>query len=461
MATASIQERAAKDGSATFRIRWDKGVDPATGRRRQGSETVADPATGRTLRVPPGADRTAKRGPWPTALAKVQARRAAILAGDEPPDAGKIALADYLRHWLRITGGRADASDLAYRNIAEHHIIPALGGVRLTRLTTLDIEAFLAGKRERGIGERTTGYSVSYVGQMRMVLDMALAQAVVWKLLPTNPCDALNRQGRRARAISPSQVWSGEHLRAFLAASAADPPYGALWMLLANTGLRVGEAAALRWDAVDWDGVSIAVTRTITRAPGRSWVEREGTKGGRTRTVRLDPATLDALRGHRRAQLLRRAASADWADPRLVFTNRAGGALANQTLWTAFRAAVKRAGVPRIRIHDLRHTHATLLLLDGLHPKIVQERLGHGSIAITIDLYSHVVPGLQEPAVDAITRILSGVSKGTRDQIVTNAKNPVAGATPPGPEARVAEDDPNGHDAGKIVAMARESASGD
>lgn len=163
------------------------------------------------------------------------------------------------------------------------------------------------------------------------------------------------------------------------------------------TGLRRSELLALRWSDVDLDRGQLAVRRGMVAA---GYEVHEGEpKSGRARTVAVDDETVGTFRRHRARQLEERMAWGEaWTDTGAIFTREDGTAIHPQSLSGAFVRRVRRSAVPTIRFHDLRHTHASLLLAAGVHPKVVQERLGHSSITITLDLYSHVAPGMQEDA---------------------------------------------------------------
>ena len=174
------------------------------------------------------------------------------------------------------------------------------------------------------------------------------------------------------------------------------------------TGLRRSELLALRWDDVDLEHGQVAVRRGVVAA---GYEVHEGEpKSGRARTVALDPEMVAVFHRHRARQL--RGPDGGWRSldrhARALFTDELGGAIHPQSVSGAFDRAVKRSGLPRMRFHDLRHTHASLLLATLVYPKVVQERLGHSSITITLDLYSHVAPGMQEEAAERLGSIVFG-----------------------------------------------------
>jgi integrase len=204
-------------------------------------------------------------------------------------------------------------------------------------------------------------------------------------------------------------TWTGQELHTFLARSESDPNFP-LWRLAAQTGMRRGELLGLRWSDVDLDAGRIAVRQQLLRGGERIAFGPPKTKAGR-RSIKLDTVTVDVLRSHRAHQNEHgrlKLGQAYRSDLDLVFARLDGSAHDPDVVSQQFEAASKRAGVKRIRFHDIRHTHASLALQAGIHPKVVQERLGHSSIAVTLDRYSHVIPALQEDAAARIAAVVDG-----------------------------------------------------
>jgi integrase len=169
----------------------------------------------------------------------------------------------------------------------------------------------------------------------------------------------------------------------------------ALWVLLATTGLRLGEARGLLWSDIDFAAGRLVVNRALQRQTGRGYVFVEPKTARSRRTVYLAPGTLSALSEHRRRQVEDQlAAGPEWSDTGLVFTTPLGRPIDGTWATKWFHRTLHQAGLPRVRIHDLRHTAATHLLRRGVHPKVVQELLGHSTISLTLDTYSHVAPAL-------------------------------------------------------------------
>jgi integrase len=183
----------------------------------------------------------------------------------------------------------------------------------------------------------------------------------------------------------------------------------ALWVLLITSGLRIGEATALTWDDVDLDRGSVSIRRTIQRLKGRGLVVGEPKTARSRRTVYLPSGTVAALHFHEdRQKIERKKAQNLWQNRNLVFCTAVGGPIDPSTVNPALHRRLKAAGLPRLRVHDLRHTAATYLLSLGVHPKVVQDMLGHSSIALTLNTYSHVVPALHREAAGQMERLFSG-----------------------------------------------------
>ena len=191
--------------------------------------------------------------------------------------------------------------------------------------------------------------------------------------------------------------WTPQQARTFLAAVEGDRFY-ALWVLLLTTGMRRGELAGLRWCDVDLDARVLSVVRTRVSVAYSVCESDPKTRSSR-RTITLDARVVGVLRAHRRRQLEERLAwGGAWTDTGYVFTREDGWPMHPERISVLFSRLVEIAGVPKIRLHDLRHTSASLALASGVHPKVVGERLGHSSISVTLDLYSHVMPSLQAEA---------------------------------------------------------------
>jgi integrase len=231
------------------------------------------------------------------------------------------------------------------------------------------------------------------------------------------------------------QVWSPEQLRCFLDHVQADRLYPA-WLLIATTGMRRGELAGLRWADVDLEAGRASPRRPRVVVDNEVVVSEPKTAKGR-RSLALDPVTVAALRRHRAQQAEERIAAGPlWRDSGLVFTWPDGSSIHPQRFSSWFEQHARAAGLPRIRLHDVRHSYATAALAAGIPAKVVSERLGHANIAITMDTYSHVLPGLDAQAAGTVARLILRDSGTHREPSVDKALTTDRQATSEGEEVK-------------------------
>lgn len=320
--------------------------------------------------------------------------------------AASLLTVDFLERWLdtRRTQLRYSTWNSYEKNV-HAHIAPALGALPLADLKADDINAMYAALLDCGRRDGKGGLHARTVRYIGMILKRSLNDAVKWGLMDRNPADAAEPPRLRVRA--EMAVWNADELRRFLKHVEADRLYAA-WLLSATTGLRRGELLGLRWKDIDLDAATASVTQTLLAVGFKVSVGQP--KSGRGyRQVALFDMAVAGLR-HHRARVEDEAAQrgAVLAGDDLVFTKEDGTPLHPDRFSELFEIHTRAAGLPRIRLHDLRHTHATLGLAAGIHPKIMSERLGHSSVSITLDTYSHAIPGLQREAVDKMATLLFG-----------------------------------------------------
>jgi integrase len=323
-------------------------------------------------------------------------------------EASKLTTGEYLDRWLRdsVKGTVRETTYANYSYITRTHISPALGRVKLKSLTPAHVRGFY-GEKAR------TDLSAATVRKMHVVLRKALSQAVSDGIIPRNAADGVKppRVSAPGEEIRPL---TSEECGAFLEASRGER-LEALCVLAVHCGLRVGELLALRWEDADLEAAkpALMVRRTLTRGEeGRGWVVGASTKSGKGRRVRLSRPAVAALKDHRKRQLEERMRLAGlWRDQGLVFPSETGSLLNPSNLRNrSFKRIKARSGVREdLRFHDLRHTCATLLLREGVNVKVVSEMLGHASITITLNTYSHVLPDMQDSAADAMEAALGTV----------------------------------------------------
>lgn len=356
----------------------DMPPDPATGKRRQKRVTA----------------RT-KREVEQQVAALIQAGQSGLT------DAGKLTVRAFFDRWLEATSPTLRAVTVRrYRDLVRLHVTSVIGNTPLAKLTAADVQRLYA--------DRLKVLSPTTVRYVHAVLHHALDDAVKWGLLVRNVADAVEPP---QKARTEMRVWNAEQVRQVLRA-AADDPLEALWRLAIYTGMRRGELLAVKWSDLDLDAGALFVQRSLGRGLTARLEEGEPKSRSGRRRIALSPSVVDILRRHRVRQLEHRLALGDaYEDRGVVFANDTGGHLHPNVLYRRFGALIMRAGVPTIRFHDLRHTSATLLLAEGVHGKIVQERLGHANIAMTLDLYSHVTADMQRQAADALEVAIAGAGE--------------------------------------------------
>jgi integrase len=308
----------------------------------------------------------------------------------------EATVAVYLRRWLVHVQGRVRRVTYeGYEGMLRCHALPTLGGLPLSGLRPLHLQA-LYGRLLAPAGQGRA-LSAGSVLNLHLVLTQAFGQAVRWQLLPANPANGAQPprpQRAIATVVDPAAL---RRLLAALAGSRLQLPAA----IAAATGMRRGEILALRWADLDTSYSRAQVQRTLQ--PTQHGLVFEQPKTARSRRTILLPSFLTPyLTRQRRDQQHRRdAAGAAWNDHGLIIDRGDGNPCNPDSLSAAWARTLRKNKLPPIRFHDLRHAHATLMLSQGIHPKIVSERLGHASIGITLDTYSHVLPTMQEQAAAA------------------------------------------------------------
>lgn len=314
---------------------------------------------------------------------------------------------EYSAEWLAAIEPTVRPSTFdSYRRTVRLHVVPYLGAARLTAVDAGALNRLYADLLSCGRKTSVGGLSPRSVAYVHAIVHRMFRDAVKWGRLARNPADAADPP-RGPRPGQGMRVWSGEDLRRFLA-STTDDAHGLVFHVLATTGMRRGEALGLRWADVDLEHGRAAVRQTVVMVGHTPTLSTPKTNAGR-RGVALDADTVARLREHRRGQAAQRLQlGAGWRDNDLVFTTADGSMLHPERVSEAFGRAVRRLGLPSTRLHDLRHGWATLALSNGVHPKVVQERLGHASIGITLDTYSHVAASLHDAAAETVASAIFG-----------------------------------------------------
>ncbi|HEV2032644.1 MAG TPA: site-specific integrase [Candidatus Dormibacteraeota bacterium] len=313
--------------------------------------------------------------------------------------APSVSVANYLARWLD------EAARLKVRpktfmsySLNVRRLDPLIGRIRLAQLTPQTIQGAYARLSAQGLAPRS-------VRQAHVVLHSALRQAVRWGMVGRNAA-----AGAIVPRPEPSEMatLTSEQLHRLFESTKGQALH-AVWVLLATTGLREGEALGLRWSDVDMDKPTLVVRRALQRHGSAGLVMVDPKTARSRRTIHLSRVAVEALVEHRaRQRETRLVAGAAWRTDfgDLVFCARTGLPMGSSWLNVVFKRELAKAGLPRIRIHDLRHTAATLLLTRGVHPKVVQDMLGHSTVTLTLDTYSHVTPALHKEAADHMDALL-------------------------------------------------------
>ncbi len=287
------------------------------------------------------------------------------------------------------------------------HVVPTLGATPLQKLMPGHLNRLYADLRESGRCDGNGGLSPRSTRYIHTIIRKALDDALKWGLVVRNVADAAAPPSGRRTSDTEMKSWTVDDLRTFLSSLTDDRLYAA-WLLAATTGMRRGEILGLRWSDIDLDSTSLSVRQTLISVSYKMQFSTPKTERSR-RTVALDVATVKALRTHRTAQLEERLAWGEaYEDRGLVFTRENGAPIHPDTFAQWFPKHVNRAGVPSIRFHDVRHTHASLALQAGVPVKVVSERLGHASAGFTLDVYAHVMPGMQAEAAKTVAALFVG-----------------------------------------------------
>jgi integrase len=328
------------------------------------------------------------------------------LATDTYIEPAACTLGDWLDKWMvQYKKGELKRSTYeSYERLIRTHIKPSLGNIPLAKLQPHMLQGFYNEKLESGrLDDKEGGLSTRMVRYFHAIIRQALQQAVREGILPRNVADATSPPVIRNKQMRPL---TEDELLKFFEVAKEDRLFPA-FVLVATTGLRRGEVCGLKWDCVDLEeGVLITRRQLLILDDGLHLEEDTKSKRGRRRITLTDDAVRE-LKAHRARQaeeqlLLGKA----YQKNNLVFCKADGTKIDPREFTKHFQRLLEEAGLPRVRLHDLRHTHASLLLARGVHPKIVQERLGHSSITMTLDLYSHMTPGLDEAAAATLNGLL-------------------------------------------------------
>jgi integrase len=360
----------------SWTIILDVGRDPATGKRKQQWLTI--------------------RGTKKEAEKKLAELQHQLNTGEYiKPSSG--TLGDFLERWLRcyVWPNLSPETAQVYDIICRKHLIPAMGKLQLTKITPDALQDYYSQKLTTGSRDGRGGLSPRTVRHHHTTLHTALGHAVKWRLLARNPADAVDPPRYQRKEM---KTFDQQDMMAFLE-SIKDSEYYSLFYTTLFTGMRRSEVLALRWSDVDLDLCTVSIARSLHHLEDGSFRFMPPKTVKSRRLVSLPPSAVIILRKHKESQTAQGLVlGTPVTDGPLVFCHPDGSPLLPHSITNVWKRFVKQAGFKGIRLHDARHTHATLMLSQGTHPKIVQERLGHANISMTLDTYSHVLPGLQEAA---------------------------------------------------------------
>jgi integrase len=313
-------------------------------------------------------------------------------------DDENMTVLEYMTRWLEDSA-KGDLGHRAYHNYhlqIRRHINPVLGRLKLSKLTAAHIQSLYAAKLRDGLKPSSVRY-------IHAVLHRALEQAVRFNLIPFNPAARVDPPKIRQEEITPLDA---DQARKLLDAARGNK-FEALYVLSLTVGLRMGEALGLRWSDIDFHAKTLRVSRQLQRVRDGGGLVFSEPKNASRRTVNLPERAVEALKSHRKRQLEERVKATHYEDSGLVFATGKGTPLDAQNVVNRhFKPLLKRADLPDIRWHDLRHTYATLLLSRGTHPTYVQKSLGHASVQLTLDRYSHWMPSMGRNTAEGIDEAL-------------------------------------------------------
>ena len=375
-------------GPGAWELKYDLGRDPITGKRRIRYATVR------------GSKRAAQRELRELLGSVDQGRHV---------DPGKLTTGAWLGQWLEEARHNVSPKTFErYSEIVNKHLVPELGTIQLAKLAPVHIQKYYADALASGRRKRTRagkgGLSAQTVRHHDRVLNVALKRARALRLIATNPVEDVTRPKVERREL---QILDPDEQTKLLAAASTTRLYGPIVVALA-TGMRRGEVLALRWSDVDLDGGSLRVVQSLEQTDAGLRFKAPKTKRSR-RAIALSPSIVEVLQRHKAEQAKERLQLGLGKNERgLVFTRMDGEPVNPDNFSKEFARIVKRAKVRPITFHGLRHAHITALLQAGVHPKVASERAGHSTVGITLDVYSHVIQGMQE---DAALRIDAGLRK--------------------------------------------------
>lgn len=323
----------------------------------------------------------------------------------------KLILSEFITHWLDANKPNLKAKTWQqYKRNAELHILPVLGKKRITELRPLDVQTLITATRKKGLSPRMVQMTYS-------VLHNALNRSVKWGILPANPADAVDRPKVPRKEM---RVLSDDQVRAFLL-TAQDHRLRVLFRLAITGGFRLGELLGLKWRDVDWSSSVVQVNRQLQRN-NQGGMETASPKTPKSvRAVQLGTDSLKELMRHFENQQL--AFGEDPKPDTFIFMGRTGNPLRKSGVLKAFKRLLQLSGLPKLRFHDLRHTAASLMLSAGMPVIQVARQLGHSQASTTLDVYGHLIPGLDSGAAEKLDQMLAPIAAELQQRKMQEAEN--------------------------------------
>ncbi|MBI3073018.1 MAG: site-specific integrase [Deltaproteobacteria bacterium] len=309
----------------------------------------------------------------------------------------RMSVAEFLKAWLENSARPSvrKTTYTRYESVVRVHLVPRIGGIALAKLDPATVQAMYAQMERDGASARACEMT-------HLVLHRALKQALKWTYVARNVCDSVDKPRSDEHELN---VFSIEQVGALLRAAESDRLH-ALYVLAIDSGMRQGEIFGLQWADVDLKVGAISVSRTLVEVNGEIEPGEPKSKKGKRR-IDISHASIDALREHRKRMFAEGLSAAPW-----VFCDSTGGPLRKSNfLRRSFHPILKRAGLPHCRFHDLRHSSAVLMLSEGVHPKVAQERLGHSQIGVTMNVYTHVLPSMQREVAAKFDRVFQALKE--------------------------------------------------
>lgn len=332
---------------------------------------------------------------------KAMAKKLAEISSGNYVEPKRIPFRKLLDDWLEhhVKHRTSPKTLETYKYLVSRHIVPQIGDIVLDKLTPYQLQKLYSYllNRDTGAGKKLSKTTVHHIHR---ICYGALKWGVQMRMIPHNVAENVTPPQRNKQEI---KTWTQEEVNRFLEEAKKEWLYPLFFVAVA-TGLRRGELLGLKWGDIDLNQGTLSIRRTVQRTDDGLIVREQTKTDNSRRTVSISPATVDLLNRHRSKQAEQLKILGKKSD--FVFTNTLGNILEPRKVNQVFDRIIRRAGLPKIRFHDLRHTHATLLLQQGVHPKIVSERLGHANISITMDIYSHVIPSMQRKAAKMFDQIL-------------------------------------------------------